>query len=588
MNLPNTNQQYFSDSVKINKKNQITNSGFSRIKLVTLWGLIIVGYFLFVVQWYSISNFQGSINADNNELSTGWGAAFFKYAPNPLVSGSLNWTITLGRAGGSILAGWLIAKVGHKYAVITVLSLMVLSFPFLIVCQNADWNALSIAGNAPISSEGVAAAGMTLFVIFRIFLAIGGTTLITYTNSIIAKMDSSDKAKFMTVNQFGFNGGALIANIFFVIPSAFAAVNGNPSIWTGILSSFVVLVFIILILYLMYGIEIVPKDLNKKLQKNSDQLTFGSVFKEKDTLILGSMFIIWLISVVFISSSTIRTFVEQSPANFRALAIDNALNPNVKNINSSQYYWVWPAFICLFVSGFFVGLFSLGSFSKTIFERKFYIRFMFAMGYVCMLISLLCGYLGGYDNSAALAFMLIFIFFSGFFLWSVQPALLTIPQQLIKTNAKYMGIVAGLIWGIGYFGYTIGEIFMSSLTSFVNPFNNFAGNFVAIGGEIHQKLLNNNLNYNAALEEYNKLISNPNLALAQMKLSETSGTIASIVVYWIILFTIFPLTFFLPKSGYWNKDNEFVIFNEKWKPFFNINHWKINNKEYLISTYSLK
>lgn len=555
------------------------NSYLTQKKLVLLWGLVLVGYFLFVVQWYSISNFQGS--GFGTASANGWGATFFEKPPSALVSGSLNWSITLGRSIGSILAGWLIAKVGHKYSVITVLSLMVLSFPFVIVAQNENWNVLSIKGGAIASSDGVATSGMALFVIFRMFLAVGGTTLITYTNSIIARMDNKEKAKYMTINQFGFNGGAFVANIFFVIPGAIGLVNNDPTIWTGILSAFVVLVFVILILYVMYGTEMVPKSSSKKIAANESQITFGKVLKEKDTIVLSGMFAIWLISVVFITSSTMRTFIEQSPANFRALAIANALDPNVKNINTSNWYWVWPTFICMFVGGFFLGIFWLANFGKTIFERTFFVRFMFALGYLCMMISLLCGYFGGYDNPAALAFMLIFIFLSGFFLWSVQPTLLTIPQQLVQSNAKYMGFVAGLIWGFGYLGYTIGEVTMGSLTSFVSPFGDFVGNFQRVGESIRNS---GATTYEQALNNFNSLVNNPgNLVI---KSNETSGIIATIVVYWIILFGIFPLTLVQPKPGYWNKNNEFVQFHKKWNAFVDWKQWNLSNKEYLIQTYS--
>ncbi|WP_033159782.1 MFS transporter [Mycoplasmoides alvi] len=570
-----TSQVVLSNSTSQIRKE---NNEYSQKKLVLLWGLILVGYFLFVVQWYSISNFQGSGFGTTN--ANGWGATFFSSPPSAIVSGSLNWTITLGRAVGSILAGWLIAKIGHKYAVITVLSLMVLSFPFIIVSQNQSWNALSIAGGASLSPDGVATLGMSLFVIFRIFLAVGGTTLITYTNSIISRMDNKEKAKYMTINQFGFNGGAFVANIFFVIPGAIGLVNGNSIIWTAILSSFVILVFIILVLYVLYGTEMVNKSSKSQISPSNEQITLGKVIKEKNTLVLAGMFSIWLISVVFITSSTMRTFIEQSPANFKALAIANALNPNVKNINTSSWYWVWPTFICLFVAGFFLGIFWLANFGKTIFERRFFVRFMFAFGYLCMLISLLCGYFGGYDNTAALVFMLIFIFLSGFFLWSVQPILLTIPQQLINSNPRYMGFAAGLIWGIGYLGYTIGEILMSSLTSFVSPFGNFAGNFQIVGETIRNEGITT---YNDAIKEFNNLLSTNFLSIKSV---ETPGIIASFIIYWIILCSIFPLTIVQPKSGYWNKNNEFIIFYEKWNPFKNFMQWNIKNKNYLIETYS--
>ncbi len=473
---------------------------------------------------------------------------------------------------------------------------MVLAFPFLIVSQNGEWNSLSVLGGAvsaeaanSADADGIAAAGMALFVIFRIFLAVGGTTLITYTNSVIAKMDEKDRPKHMTINQFGFNGGAFVANIFFVIPGASAAITGSPAAWTGILATFVVLVFAILVMYIMFGTEIVPKTTKANMAvATENQVTFGKVLKEKDTWTLISFFIVWLIAVVFVNSSTMRSFLEQSPANFRALAIAHAVDPSVTSIGNSQWYWVWPAFISFFVAGFFVGPATLAGFGKTIFERKFFIIFMLVFGYIFMMLSLLVGYFGGYDNAAALAFMLIFIFMSGFFLWSVQPPVLTIPQQLMKSNAKYVGIVAGLIWGVGYFGYTIGEIVMSLLVSYVGPFNNFNGSFVATGEYIianYGAAGATTVDHAAAATAYDQMVAN-GVASLNMKLSETSGTIAMFVVFWVLLFAAIPLTFLLPRAGYRNKNNEFIEFTQKWQPFKNFGHFNVKNPAYLISTHN--
>ena len=552
---------------------------YKQQRLVLLWGLIFLGYFLFVVQWYSISNFTGSINADPS-LSTGWGAAFYDGStPNALISGATNWVITLGRAFGSIMAGWLIAKVGHKYAVTTVLGLMVLSFPFLIVSQNAEWNSLSLVGGAQANQDNIAVTGFSLFVVFRIFLAIGGTTLITYTNSVIARMDASERPKYLVANQFGFNGGAFFANIFFVIPGVAAAVTGNTAVWTGILAGFICLTFILLILYVMYGIEVVPRENKKVLAQAESQVTFGKVFKQSDTWKLACIFAVWLISVVFINSSTMRTFIEQSPANFRALVVDNVMFGTADKIATSMagshsYFWVWPAFTCAFVAGYLIGVFWLATFGKTIFNRKSYTYTLFALGYVFMMISLLSGYFGGYDNAIALAAMLIFITLSGSCLWSIQAVLLTIPQQMEGSNPKYMGIIAGLIWGIGYFGYTIGEASLGTITSYVNPFafsSHIKDSVNAIGAGL-------NLSYDTAQEEFLKL--SPEL----IKAYEAPGTIIMIVLYWLILIIIFPLIYLLPTCGYYKANGEFVEFSEKWNPF-KLSMWNITNSEFQIKNY---
>ncbi len=531
-------------------KTELTNSHkdqkvMSYNQLFVMWLLIFIGYFIFVVQWYSIGNF-----------SKGWGQAFFEGGKqSDLIQSVPNWMITFGRSVGSILAGYWIAKWGHKYAVMFVLGLMVISFPFIIVAQNYDWNGLSIAGGSP-QHDGVAVAGFSLFVIFRIFLAVGGTTLISYTNSVIARMPAEKKVKHMTLNQFSFNGGAFFANIFFVIPGFSAAVNNNEAVWTGILSSFVVLALILLIAYYFVADEVVPRKLKTdKFEKANYSLK--DAFCEKENWSLYLIYIVWLVSVVFFNSSTIRNFVERSPINALYLVEYNVNNKAmVTSMATSEFYWVWPAFVCCFVSGFVVSIFTITKFSKTVFKRRTYIATMFALGYLFMILSIISGYFGGYGNPAGLAFFLILSFMSGIFLWGAQPVIFTIPQQQEKSNPEYMGVVAGVIWGVGYFGYTIVDASLSSIVTYVD-----AQNFAALIENATNNAINSKL---------------PDV----VKANETAGYITSLVLFFVVLSSVFIIVKFLPDSGY-RKDGQFIKFEKAWNPF-DFKHINFLNKEYLI------
>lgn len=528
------------------------NQELSYKKLAMMWFLIFLGYFVFVVQWYSIGNFSG-----------GWGQAFFPNGQSPLVQSVPNWMITFGRAIGSILAGYWIAKFGHKYAVIFVLSLMVIAFPFVIVAQNQGWNHLSVAGDASLTSDGnyqIAVAGFSLFVIFRIFLAVGGTTLISYTNSIISKMPTDKKVKHMTLNQFAFNGGALVANIFFVIPGVLAIVKKDV-VWTSIVSSFIVLTMIILIFYFLFACEVVPRQTKNFNEKKS--YTLLDSFKDKEGWMLYLIYIVWLVSVVFVNSSTMRNFIEQSPSNILALVNDNITHKNeltsipTSMSNSKSYYWVWPSYICAFVLGFIVSIFTITKFSKTIFKRKWFILTMFIFGYMFLLASILCGYFGGYANPSALAFFLIFSFMSGIFLWGVQPVIFTIPQQQQKSNPQYMGVIAGVIWGVGYFGYTVIDASLSSIVTYVNPISD-------LGLKIQQ------LSQASILP----------IVSQSIKTTETTGFILMMVILWLIFTTVVPICMFLPDSGY-KKDGVFYKFSKTWNPF-KIDNLNFEKPEYLI------
>ncbi|RXY96508.1 MFS transporter [Malacoplasma penetrans] len=512
-------------------KNKDTKS-INQKTLTLMWSLMFLGYLLFVLQWYSIINF-----------GSGWGQAFFENnRQSILVSSVPNWMITFGRSIGSILAGYFIAKLGHKYAVVFCLTLMVVSFPFIIIAQNQSWNSLSIAGGASITHDGVygtAVLGFSLFVIFRVFLAIGGTTLIVYTNSVIAKMNQNKKSKYIASNTFGLNIGTILANVFFIIPEVRSAVTNNY-VWTIVLSIPIILISLISIIYLLFGIEVVAKD-NKSQTEFTDNKkhTIKSVLKIKENYSLYCIFGIYLFSLVFSTGSGFRNFIEQSPANVAYL-----ISVNQTSIASGYYAFVWPLFICVLMFSYVASAFTLTKFNKTSFNRKTYIATLLGTGMLFLLIAYLVVYFFGYSNYFALFFFYIFTFIAGAFLWGAQPIIFYIPQQQKQADANYVGTTAGLAWGIGYLLYTLLDASLSSIATYV----------------VEEQFSN----------KINNALSNPNYSY-----SINTGPVIMFVLFWIILLFFFVCIYFLPSTGY-KKDNQFIEFKNKWNPL-NINHWKFKN-----------
>lgn len=549
----------------------------SNAKLVVMWGIILLGYFLFVVQWYSIGNFAPGYNSNIGTTS------------DVALNSMPNWTITLMRGVGSILAGWLLAKVGHKWAVTIVLTLMVLAFPYLIVVGIKWPGTPNLNGTA-----------FGLFLFFRLFLAIGGTTLITYTNSVIAKMPVEKRPTFMSLNQIGYNGGAFFANIFFVFGLG-SVINSKPEIWLTILSVFVGLIAILLVVYVIMGVEVVPRQ--KKNSGVVPETTFGQVFKDGYTWKMSSIFIIWLVIVVFINSGSMRSFVENSPMNIYYLVEWNlangktatsmagaTLSTSTSVVVGSGFNWIWPTYICLFVGSFLIGFFVISPFNKTIYKRKTFINFSFAIAAVFCLISLLCGYLGGYGNKAALSFFFIFIFLSGIFSWGVQPVLLALYQQHRKSNPTYAGIIAGIIWGVGYVGYTIVELTLSLALSYWTGSGSNSGavnaGIVKNAVDHGKKLMDGTANgMGTTIAE---AVNGSKLTLAQtmeklqstgyLKGAEQPGTIFVIVMFFVIWLAVFPIIFSLPEAGVKDKDGNFKEFNKPW----NFVSWNFRNPDILI------
>lgn len=572
---------------QLSKKKNPQQTDFSYKKLAFMWALMFVGYFMFILQWYSLNNFAANTGSDH--IVNGWAVAFFPGGKQSALAASApNWMITLGRGVGSIVAGYWIAKFGHKYAVIFVLGIMIASFPFLIICQNASWNALSIAGGAaqiPDGTEGgsVAIAGFSLFVIFRTLYAIGGTTLITYTNSVIAKMPANKKTMHMGLNQFTFAGGAFLANLPFIFPGVFAAV-ADPVVWTTILSVLFSTAGIVLIIYLLTAVEVVPKQQPKSFSKNKYTVKDG--FIDKEAWPIYGIFIVWLISVVFTNSTSIKNMIEQSPANAFALIKYNTImgiigseeNPFITTMKYTEwYYWIWPAYICSFMGGFGLAYFTILKFNQTKFNRKNFIMFLYVVGFATLFMSYCCGYYGGYANPVAVAFFLFFAFIAGACLLGVQPIIFTIPQQQMKSNAEYMGTIAGLIWGIGYLSYSFVDASLSSIVTYVSPIHfEINGGTTVINS--FSDLIRAGINAIPSHDSIDNYHSLKDLGISYSH--QTWGYIAMIVIMWLLLCGGLVLCKYLPESGYW-KNGKFIAYKEKWNPF-NWRHYNFWNPKYQV------
>ncbi|WPL40791.1 hypothetical protein [Malacoplasma iowae] len=254
----------------------------------------------------------------------------------------------------------------------------------------------------------------------------------------------------------------------------------------------------------------------------------------------------------------------------------------------SGFNWIWPTYICLFVGSFLIGFFVISPFNKTIYKRKTFINFSFAIAAVFCLISLLCGYLGGYGNKAALSFFFIFIFLSGIFSWGVQPVLLALYQQHRKSNPTYAGIIAGIIWGVGYVGYTIVELTLSLALSYWTGSGSNSGavnaGIVSKAVTEGKKLMEGNGMTNGMLEAatQGKLsLSQTMVKLNEMNLlkgAEQPGTIFVIVMFFVIWLAVFPIIFSLPEAGVKDKDGNFKEFNKSW----NFVSWNFRNPDILI------
>ncbi|MDW2834400.1 hexose phosphate transporter [Mesomycoplasma ovipneumoniae] len=393
-----------------------------------LWALIVFAYMIFVINWGFAS---AGLNGKAGE--SGYLGHFFpdaSAAPGTVVNQAVNWGITIGRGIGSILVGWFIVKISHKYTV-------VLSLIFMLFGIAAPYSP-TYAG----------------FIILRTIFAIGGTMQIVLIQPVVSNyLNSRQKAVISQFSPFFYPIGTIITLIPFIMSGEIQS--SVRSHWQTIFLVIGLLTLIPLIGYIILGtkFDLYPSALAN--QTKQEKLTLLSFFKQKDTWYWAIVYGSWLIAVVF-------PFTFSKPI-FARLVGDAAGNTFNQKIS---------VFLIVFLSGMFVGPFTIGLLSKYQLQRRKYITTVISLGVLFYVLATVVFVTKvGKDPLSAKTYkdgwtwlFLIFGLLMGICLWGIQGVMLNLPHEYPGANPKRVGFQFGLIWGLGYTAFTLATI----ITSLVN------------------------------------------------------------------------------------------------------------------------
>ncbi len=401
---------------------------------MVLWFLLVFAYFLFVVNWTMASQLNG-VPGSHGILGYFFPAG--KKAPSAITNQAVNWVITIGRGIGSILIGWLIVKVTHKYAVIISLALMLLSLPGIYIPDY--WG----------------------FTVFRTFLGIGGTTLIVLIQPVIsAYFPPRVKSSISQFSPWFYPLGLIVVLAPFVGQADILKQASNQ--WQYIFLGINLATLIPLIGFIIFGsrFDIYPSYLEKQREldkqhgeKKPSLLTF---LKQKDTWYWTILYTSWLIAVVIPYTS--RNWI------FETFGVDK----DAAKALATSYTPIISIFFILFHAGMFIGSFTVGLWSRFRLKRKWFISAILALGVTFYILSLIVfrymvypanGLLPSTGNNTWLFYILGFLM--GWMLWGIQGVMLNLPHEYKDSNPRQVGYKFGLIWGLGYFGFTILLIIMS-------------------------------------------------------------------------------------------------------------------------------
>ncbi|AAT27528.1 hexose phosphate transporter [[Mycoplasma] mobile] len=410
--------QIFRKSAKVDEKTKIQNkpSGLSFKQGILMWGILLAGYILFVVNWLLLGNLGGTIG------NPGWVSHFFgTTAPNTVVTEAINFTITFMRGVGSLIVGWLIVKLTHKWAVVISLVFVLLAVP------------------AALMPAGI--GGYIGFIIFRMLLAIGGTTLIIYVQPVLAKsMTQKQKGIFSIISPFGFNVGTIIATI----PFLFIA-NQLRIDWQIVAGSAAATAIIPLILYILFGKNF---DTASQTKLNStDEVSLPSsslkILKEKQTWVWVVVYGAWLVVAVIPLFPIFRT------------ALTSLSNASGLGLSTNEILFSHNIMQILYVAGIFLAPLTIGRWNFSNARRKPFVVFIGSM----ILVAMACMLLGWAYGSIATFY--VFAFLAGWFTWSIQGVILNNPHERKGNTPKRIGVLFSFIWGFGYFFFTIANIILA-------------------------------------------------------------------------------------------------------------------------------
>lgn len=483
----------------------------SDLRLVMLWAIVLLGYLLFVVEWFVIDRIAGKpagiLDSNTKVLPNydGWVNSFFANSAGSIAGSATNWSITLLRAVGSVLCGIVVLKFGYRYAVMIMMGLMCLCFPFLIIGDPLGGNnqltllrplSKEVMGKlsslssqlhegqllGPVMAEGKtmladgqtidlvqgldknligtssSIAGYALFIIFRSTIAIGGTTLVTYSQPLIASLSTQRRKSVLSnANLWGFNSGIVVAFVPFLFQSVQQA---GTKYWVFILTALILIGFGILCVFAWFEKQMdpfMPQKQTKEQMQLGNQPSAGDILKRKATWKMIGIYGICLVVLVNpLTGGWWNILQAVSPAS--SFNVKDGVKTLKPLEGAGGYFAGLPTLAILWVLGYGMGYMVFSPFNKTVYDRKRWLSFMFFMNALMVIVIVLFAATLGVGTAVGFAFVAIATFIGGSFAWSMQSTILILPHEFKEYKRSEVSVLFGYIWGFGYVIYTAFDI----------------------------------------------------------------------------------------------------------------------------------
>lgn len=372
---------------------------------VIMFALLICAYIIFATNWVAGSNLSKQITDHY----------FNGEKVSPIISEIVNYTITIARIIANLLAAYILIKLHPRKAAI--FALFCLCFSFFAIFSHNYW----------------------LYTISRMIMALGGSMIMVFINTYVAKFIPNDK-KILTsaIITASYNfGAAVVAILFLVFKEHFI------DDWRYTMIGFSIFSIIIFIIWLAVAKDFEPtitwKHPNyfvyklliesKEVAEDGElkEYTYADGFRDKFIYFFSLGFGGFLFLYVMPLVSLPRVVAEHSH------------NANFK-----------PEFMILMVT--IGGI--VGTLSNILITRKFdFRRKPFLVLHGVLMIGFMATGLYVVSTNAILSYIMFAL--SGFVMYSQYPVYLNYPYELPKMNSQKLTIMFGMFWAFGYAIYTL-------------------------------------------------------------------------------------------------------------------------------------
>ncbi|MGY6172304.1 hexose phosphate transporter [Candidatus Mycoplasma pogonae] len=409
-----------------------TDTHLVKWKGYAMWAILLLSYCLFIVNWGMASGLNGNFGSGDKGIIN----SYFDQKPEAIFTQAINWAITIGRGIGSIIIGWLIVKFTHKWATMIALTLVLFAIP-------APW----------MPNYG-------LFIGFRTIFAIGATTLIILLQPVVsAYFPPIIKGKLSLFSTQGYTLGTIITLAPFLGDAVANTAIVNQ--WQVILTVLAALFLIPFAAYFLIGQKFDTFEEVKKAQEEqrkaledkngpTPKTSMKTLLKQKETYIWILFYGGWLVAVVM-----------------PFIMMRSAL-PALAGIDANQLRVTLVIWLIFFhVSNLFAP-YSVGLWNRFNARRKPFIIGITFLGIVFWVFSILAflymvvpAHKAGSNMWAGGWLFYILGFIKGLLLWGIQGVFLNNPHEQEGTNPQKVGLQFSLIWGFGYFFFTLATIILS-------------------------------------------------------------------------------------------------------------------------------